>query len=135
MEISSTQICEDVVALVRHMKSKMGEMAEKHNLTHMQLYALYSILHGDVTMGHVAGTLHCDASNITGIIDRLVVQGLVTRLESTEDRRAKMLSLTDKGQKLMDDITGELPHALGCAKISSSERRILHDTISRLVAE
>lgn len=133
MEISTKQTCEDLVALVKHVKVKLESIAEKHGLTHMQLYAMNSVHNGDVTMGRVAGNLHCDASNITGIIDRLVVQGLVSRQESAQDRRAKILKLTAKGQKIFDDAMAQLPTALDCAKLNASERKMLHDLITRIV--
>ena len=37
-------------------------------------------------------------SNITGIIDRLEEQGLVTRTENPEDRRILLLQTTSKGE-------------------------------------
>lgn len=111
----------------------MEVLAEKHGLTHMQLYVMNSIHHGQITMGRVAGNLHCDASNITGIIDRLVALGLVTREESEQDRRAKVLHLTERGQKIHADVTRQMPKALGCDKLSPDERSALHGLVSRLV--
>lgn len=134
METSSKQICDDLVVLIKHVKSAMASIAEKYGLTHMQLYVLNFIQHGDiVTMGNVASSMHCDASNITGIIDRLVAQGLVTRRESDQDRRAKLLQLTAEGHKTIELITAQLPAELGCDKLEVSERAELHRLIARLV--
>ncbi len=122
------------MALIKYVKSAMAAIAEKHGLTHMQLYVMNAIQHGGVvTMGNVASSMHCDASNITGIIDRLVAQGLVTRRESEEDRRAKLLQLTPKGHKTIEDIRSQLPAELGCDKLDASERGELHKLITRLV--
>jgi MarR family transcriptional regulator, organic hydroperoxide resistance regulator len=44
--------------------------------------------------------LHCDASNVTGIADRLEARGLVTRQAAREDRRVKLLALTPAGMRL-----------------------------------
>jgi len=68
----------------------------------MQIHALYAIKHGDVTMGRVAETLHCDASNVTGIVDRLVAGQFITRQEGELDRRTKTLQLTAKGHRAID---------------------------------
>lgn len=112
----------------------MAAIAEKHGLTHMQLYVMNSVQHGGVvTMGNVASNMHCDASNITGIIDRLVAQGLVTRRESDQDRRAKLLELTAKGHEIIERITAQLPEQLGCDKLGATERTQLHQLIARLV--
>lgn len=126
-------MCNDLVDLITHVKSGLSALAEKHGLTSMQLYVLNSIQRGEITMGRIAGDLHCDASNVTGIIDRLVAQGLVTRKESEQDRRTKVLHLTTKGQKIVDDVASEMPEALGCNKISATEQTTMHDLITRLV--
>ncbi len=133
METSSKQICEDMITLIKHIKMNLEILAERYGLTNAQVYVMKCIHHGDTTMGRVAGSMHCDASNITGIIDRLVALGLVTRQESEQDRRAKLLRLTAKGQKLYDDMSREMPKALGCGKLQPEERDVLHSLITRLV--
>ncbi len=127
-------MCDDLVVLIKHVKSAMAVIAERHGLTNMQLWVMNVIRHGGtVTMGSVANNMHCDASNITGIIDRLVAQGLVTRRESDQDRRAKLLQLTPKGDRTVDAITAMLPAELGCDRLSALERTRLHRLITRLV--
>src|SRR6187549_248113 len=51
-------------------------------------------------MGQLAQTLACDASNVTGLVDRLEAKGLVRRRPSAEDRRVKVLVLTPTGARL-----------------------------------
>ena len=41
-----------------------------------------------VPMGELAVALHCDASTVTGLVDRLESRGLVERKASPRDRRA-----------------------------------------------
>ena len=48
-------------------------------------------------MGELASALSCDASNVTGLVDRLESRGLLQRSPSAEDRRVKVLSLTPLG--------------------------------------
>ncbi len=134
METSCAQVCDDLVALIKHVKLALATVGEKYGLTPAQLSVLNYIQRGGVvTMGGAASDMHCDASNITGIIDRLVAQGLVTRRESNSDRRAKSLELTSKGTKMMDDIVSRLPIELGCDKLSRSQRTELHKLITQLV--
>jgi DNA-binding MarR family transcriptional regulator len=134
MNISSRQACEDLVALLKYVKTGFHVLAEKHGLTNMQLYALNAIYHGQMSMARVAGSLHCDASNVTGIVDRLVAQGLVTRQEDPEDRRTKVLQLTAKGQEVFDAIVHEMPAVLGCDRMSRGERAALHELVARFGA-
>ena len=58
---------------------------------------------------------HCDASNITGIVDGLEKKGLVSRQNDPSDRRIKIICLEAAGKKMqqtiierLDDINGFL---------------------------
>ena len=51
-------------------------------------------------MREVAGVLACNSSNLTGITDRLEERDLVRRTSDPDDRRVKLLVLTDDGQEL-----------------------------------
>lgn len=133
METSPRQLCDDLIALLKHIKANLGVLAEKHGLTHMQLHVLNVIRGGDITMGELAGNLHCDASNVTGMVDRLVASGLVDRRESEHDRRAKVLQLTATGHEVLETITKEMPVAIGCGRLKPAERTALHQLIARIV--
>jgi DNA-binding MarR family transcriptional regulator len=104
----------------------MTEIAETYGVTGIQLGALYTISENQVTMGKVAQMLHCDASNATGIVDRLVALGLVTRRESLQDRRIKILEATAKGRKIIDEVQAELPRRLSCIELSKAECDMIH---------
>lgn len=133
MQVPPKQVSDDLMLLLKHIKSGAEQLAEKYGLTHVQLYVLRAIGREDMTMRQVASQLHCDASNVTGLIDRLVALGLVERHESEEDRRAKKLSLTSQGRKILKQASDELPNVLGCDKLGPSERATLHELINRLV--
>lgn len=132
METTPSQTCEELLNLLGRLKTAMFGVAEEYGLTPVQLGTLYAIIHGDVTMGAVARTLHCDASNVTGIIDRLVASQLVTRHENAADRRAKTLQLTAKGQQIVDKVMGQLPSVLGCDKLNGTERATFHSLVMKL---
>lgn len=55
-------------------------------------------------MGELAHQMHCDNSNITGIVDRLTERGLVERRAAEGDRRIKLVALTKAGQELRDEL-------------------------------
>src|SRR3954468_1170140 len=58
-----------------------------------------------VRPGVLADTLSLEASSLVRIVDQLIGSGLVTRQDDPQDRRAKILSLTEDGLKtaaLMD---------------------------------
>jgi len=51
---------------------------------------------------------HCDASNITGIIDGLEQRGLVVRENDPNDRRIKTIRICPSGKRLQEQIIGQL---------------------------
>jgi DNA-binding MarR family transcriptional regulator len=53
-----------------------------------------------LAMSALAETLACDASNVTGVVDKLEARGLIARQGTENDRRVKMLVVTEKGREV-----------------------------------
>jgi DNA-binding MarR family transcriptional regulator len=87
-----------------------------------------------IPMGQLAETLACDASNVTGLVDRLESRGLLRRRPSAADRRVKVLVLTPTGSRLrallLDRMTAP-PAAL--ERLSLHEQRALARILKRLL--
>src|SRR6186713_122214 len=82
-------------------RANLPPVAAELELSPAQCHVLHLIEPGrPVPMGQLAETLSCDASNVTGLIDRLESRGLVRRRESDRDRRIKVLELTSAGARL-----------------------------------
>ena len=59
---------------------------------------------GEVSAHDLTTSLGVSPATITGIVDRLTVQNLVTRREDPQDRRVRRLELTPAGRELVDGI-------------------------------
>jgi MarR family transcriptional regulator, organic hydroperoxide resistance regulator len=106
-------------------------------LSFPQAHALKVLRPGNpIPMRELADGLHCDPSNITGIVDRLGDRGLVERGSAAGDRRIKTLMLTEEGtalrMRLLDRLS-EPPPGLG--KLSADEQRQLHDLLRRALLD
>ena len=68
------------------------------------------LLHLDAPtpMRALARTLRCDASNITGVVDRLATHGLVERVEDPDDRRVRKVALTEEGRRVRGAVDADL---------------------------
>jgi MarR family transcriptional regulator, organic hydroperoxide resistance regulator len=89
-----------------------------------------------VPMSELAEALHCDNSNVTGIVDRLEDRGLVERRSASHDRRVKMLAVTPRGAELRERLAerlGEPPAAL--AALSPEDQRALRDIMRRALEQ
>lgn len=72
------------------------------DITISQLKSLFFIdFKGKTNFKNLAAALGMTPPNITGIVDRLVAKGLVSREENSEDRRMMLLKTTDKGKTLL----------------------------------
>ncbi len=83
-------------------------------------------------MSALAGALSCDASNVTGIVDRLERRGLIERRGSATDRRVKMLALTAEGAAVRSRLVGAVsapPREL--RELSAEDQRTLRDILHR----
>ena len=79
---------------------------EGHDLTPFQFAALAAIgANPAVDQVTLAGLIAYDRTTITGVVDRLVQKGLVARQESSRDRRARELKITDAGRRTLRGAT------------------------------
>lgn len=72
------------------------------DLTSVQFAALDAIaLQPGIDQATLASTIGFDRATIGGVVDRLETKGLVAREVSSTDRRARLLSLTPDGRRLL----------------------------------
>ena len=70
-----------------------------------QLKTLISVYKDDgATSGQIARNLGVGLSTMTGIVDRLAEQGLVSRREDPEDRRMTRVLPTARGKELVEGL-------------------------------
>jgi DNA-binding MarR family transcriptional regulator len=78
---------------------------EKHGVTPVQFAALHQVgMTPGIDQRTLARSIGLDTSTIAGVIDRLEARGMMQRMASPEDRRVRLLSLTDDGQHLLQAI-------------------------------
>lgn len=96
------------LGLAGRMRHHFGERVAELDLTPPQAHLLRELAGGARPMGELAGQLHCDASNVTGLADRLEHRGLIERRPSPGDRRVKVLVLTPAGEQLHTSLVERL---------------------------
>lgn len=112
-------------------KGRVMAIASEFELAPMQVLALHA-LEQPRAMSELAAHLHCDNSNVTGIVDRLEDRGLVERRPSPHDRRVKMLELTEAGAAVRARLharMSEPPEPL--TRLSEDDARALRDVLRR----
>ncbi|ATW52059.1 MarR family winged helix-turn-helix transcriptional regulator [Streptomyces xantholiticus] len=91
------------------------------------------LLRQPLPMRALAGKLACDASNITGLVDRLEAHGLVSRHLDPADRRIKNVVATEKGLEAVRVIRADM-RATSAAfnRLDDEGRRSLYELLGRL---
>ena len=73
-----------------------------YDLTPVQYAALSAVgANSGIDQVTLAGLIAFDRTTITGVVDRLVLKGLMTRHASQQDRRARALAITDAGRRTL----------------------------------
>lgn len=87
-----------------------------------------------LTMSELSRRLMVTNGNLTGLVDRLAREGLVTRVASAPDRRAQIVSLTPAGRRALDSMTPD--HAEWIREmfggLSDADRRALDSLLAKL---
>ena len=104
MKRPNSHACDAWQLLVRFsfaQKCQVAPLAAELELSPAQCHVL-RLLDPEraISMRELADGLGCDASNVTGLVDRLESKGLVRRAASEDDRRVKVIELTPKGARL-----------------------------------
>ena len=78
---------------------------EAHGVTPVQYAGLQAVRKSPgIDQRTLARSIGLDTSTVAGVIDRLESRGLMVRNSSPDDRRVRLLTLTDEGLALLDEI-------------------------------
>jgi len=124
-----------LIQLFFTQRANLPPLAAELQLSPAQCHVLHLIEPGrPIPMGQLAETLACDASNVTGLVDRLESRGLVRRHPSAEDRRVKVLELTPTGSRLRAQLLDRMTTPpVTLTRLSTAEQRSLVRILSRLL--
>lgn len=96
----STEVYWTLKYAYNHIKKELRNKLTENDITWPQYHALYHIGENGTPVNELAKELSCNASNMTGLIDRMIESKWVYREHSAEDRRVWLVKLTAEGMKL-----------------------------------
>lgn len=92
-------------SLLHNCTEKEILLAKKHGLNEAELKCINHFNSNEsINNTEIAKRMDLSPSRLTRIIDGLVEKGIMNRELNRQDRRNMVISFTDKGKKLMDDI-------------------------------
>jgi len=102
------QVVETIIYLYTESRRLTKGIAREVGLTGPQLTVLKLLeTFQNLSLSSLSERIRAQNSTVTGIIDRMEREGLVTRERSKTDRRVVYIKLTDKGAKLAREIRVE----------------------------
>lgn len=79
--------------------------------------------------------LHLKASTVNGVVDRLEEKGYISRRQSREDGRRRLISLTDQGKAVTETFRTAMEDTdrAFCAVLTEEEQKQLRGMLDRLI--
>lgn len=127
------EVLELLLAVMDMVKNDFFAVAASEGLTPPQAF-LVRLIEEPLPMRELADLLGYDASNITGIADRLEQRGLVERRADPDDRRVRRLALTAQGVALRQRLEQRLHEQVSVvAHLDEADKARLRDLLRAAV--
>jgi DNA-binding MarR family transcriptional regulator len=123
-------------AIVHNVDVLRLHIWEERGITLPQLRVLsYLRAYPGATTNTVAKALGLTAPTVSGLVDKLVIAGLVARGSNPDDRRVIPLSLTEEGTGVISEIRqGNSAYLTELARDMGDDLAAITDTLEQLVA-
>lgn len=94
------------IHIVSHfLQNSYNEKLGEYGLTHSQAKVIYYLAtSGEQSQTDLQNKLHIKASSMNGIIDSLLKHGRIHKQSCLHDKRSKMITLTDEGKNLHNQV-------------------------------
>lgn len=130
----TVEVVDLIGTVVARYHEEYEEAAAEHALTGAQARLLSLLSLEPLPMRRLAQKLKCEPSNVTGIVDRLEVRGLVERRPDPADRRVKLAAVTEEGRGVARSLRDSLRFAREpLAGLSREERVSLRGLLLRML--
>jgi DNA-binding MarR family transcriptional regulator len=80
-------------------------------------------------MRRLAEQMNCEASNLTGLVDRLEIRGLVERRADPVDRRVRQLALTEEGEAVSRQAWASVARRCPLNQLPPARRALLDELL------
>lgn len=132
------QFMQALWAVVHGLDTTSKRMMQVIGVTGPQRMVLRVVgLFPGLSAGDVSRILHVHPSTLTGILQRLVQQRLVTRVGDDVDRRRAVLRLTTRGRRVNRITRGTVESAVAQAleRVSDNDRTTTTQVLARLAGQ
>ena len=97
-------LSEYLISFISNLNVIVRKVASDNNLSLSQYFTLSNISSSGILMGELSKLVGVDKSTLTRNIRILLNRNLVSKNQSTSDRREYIIMLTNHGEKLIDKL-------------------------------
>lgn len=131
------EVLQLLVAMSGRLSQHFAARAGEFDLSTGEAKVLLALARGDtLPMRALARRLGYDASNLTGIVDKLEDRGVVERQADPTDRRVKAIAATEQGLHLREGLSRRLRTDAGPVKaLTDTQLRELHALLTLAITD
>ena len=132
------ELLQEFVNRVSHLQGNTLAVLTEESVTLQQVLLLRRLQQmGESTLSDLAARMRMSPPAVSQMIDRLFALDLLTRVEAEEDRRRKKVSVTRKGQALLERVrrARAAEYAAGVSGLSTKVRADLLSVLRRALKE
>ncbi|MCP2636829.1 MarR family transcriptional regulator [Microbacterium sp. HD4P20] len=143
--MSGTQILDTLLAISQLLEADQASELERRGLTTSRTHLLWVLHHsGPSTQVQLAEAIGVTPRNVTALVDALDATGFARREPHPTDRRAVLVTLTERGRSIMETMDaehtalgGDLVAGLDDEDLQVTSRALQHilDRLQSLIAE
>ena len=125
--MDTTEILIKIRKIVRSINLESKKIQKEYGVSIPQVLCLNYLSKAynfQATQGEIRKFLQLNSSTTSGIIHRLEIKGLVARLPKIGDKRTVTISLTSKGDKLLEQLPSLLHEQLSDKLIKQDAERL-----------
>lgn len=127
----SVEIREQMMNLRDAFRHHQNHVRMQYDISETEMeIILYVEKNGAQKMKHIGETFNIKFSTLTSLVDKIEELGLIKRVNSKEDRRSVLVTLTKKGKKLVDEYDQQ---AIQYSELLSNQSPDYQNLFSRLM--
>jgi DNA-binding MarR family transcriptional regulator len=131
-QISTVDALAQTTFLIQRL---LERRAGEHDISLIQMRLLGVLRDRMPTINELGQLLGLDKSSVSGLVDRAQRRGLVARVPSAVDRRSVLVTLTDAGRVLVDDVAAMIEGDITALlePLPEQDRRSLTEVLGRVL--
>ena len=128
------QLCFPLYAASKEVIKKYKPYLDEYGLTYTQYIALMVLWNErEINVKQLGGKLFLDSGTLTPLLKKLESKGFIKRTRSLTDERNLMVSITNEGDKLKENLAS-IPSNVGkCVNLNEEESKTLYTLLYKVL--